>query len=770
MKPLLVLTLTLLLSVSAADAQKTAFSGDSAYAVLGVLVNTIGPRPMGSPAEQRALAFAAEKFRSFGCQESYVMPMTVAAGVNTNSGIAVGVLKGKTDRIILIGGHMDSAGPEIPGANDDGSGAASVIELARVLCKGQHESTIVFCCWGGEEEGLRGSDYFVEHYPRIKDVVLMLQIDMADGSGHLDADPDGEFQISAPTWLVDATFDIFYNDLKSEGLVYPTHAATMNSSTAGGTGSDHMPFLKLGIPAIDFTSDVTYPIHTPLDNWKNFNPAGLARSGDLVLKLFERFDGGVPSRSTESYWLVVVNHVPVFFSHLLLRIIASVAVILGVMVLMRLRKQRPVQDPAARIGFSTLKLLLGTLIVQSFIWLSENVVGIIRGYRYPWVNNFGGFVLLGLLCGLLGLWLFLRMKHVVRLSADPYVYYLRAFIVLLAMIAGLSLANAELGVYPALSLLLLCLALLVRPPVLKALFVLLAPYPLVRLVFSEYVGLLQRLLAQASMETPMVSVMRNGGFILFFTLASIAFVYAFAAVYRSTAADLFWLRKFRGATGLVLSCVGIIATGIYLLLQPVYNETWEQAVRVQQYHVLGSDSGMVSVSSGEYLNGIRLTYDNRDTVLSGRIVKASLPTAQPATVSWLAVNNTIVPAGAPGDTMVSFTRRLTLTSRLRPLQVSVSYRSDREFSASSPWATGMRRRVEKESDRLKSFSWYSFPDSVLVIPVTFTVADTQKISENIEVVYDRLAYPVRMERALTYFTPRTTVAASATFGAPRQQH
>ena len=223
------------------------------------------------------------------------MPMTDAAGVNTSSGIAVGVLRGKTGRKIIIGGHIDSAGPDIPGANDDGSGVASVIELARVIGKKEHESTVVFCCWGGEEEGLRGSEYFVAHYPDIGDVALMLQIDMADGSGNLDADPDGAYQVSAPRWLVDAAFDIFYNDLHAEGLVYPTQAATVNSSSAGGTGSDHMPFLAKGIPAIDFTSDVSYPIHTPLDNWANFNPDGLPRNGDLVIRLFERFDGGVHS-------------------------------------------------------------------------------------------------------------------------------------------------------------------------------------------------------------------------------------------------------------------------------------------------------------------------------------------------------------------------------------------------------------------------------------------------------------------------------------------
>jgi Zn-dependent M28 family amino/carboxypeptidase len=149
---------------------------------------------MGSPAERRALDFAVARFRQYGCQEAYVMPIAVAAGVNTSSGVAVGILKGKTGRIIVIGGHMDSSGPDIPGANDDGSGAATVIELARVLGGRQHESTGLCCCWGGEEEGLRGSEHFVANYAGIDSVALMLQVDMADGSGELEADPDGARQ------------------------------------------------------------------------------------------------------------------------------------------------------------------------------------------------------------------------------------------------------------------------------------------------------------------------------------------------------------------------------------------------------------------------------------------------------------------------------------------------------------------------------------------------------------------------------------------------
>ncbi len=755
------------LVVICAAAQKTGFSGDSAYANLNVLVNVIGPRPMGSPAEGRALRFAVSRFTQYGCQEAYVMPMADAAGVNTASGIAVGVLRGKTGRIIIIGGHIDSAGPDIPGANDDGSGAASVIELARVIGKKEHESTVLFCCWGGEEEGLRGSEYFAAHYPKMSDVDLMLQIDMADGSGNLEADPDGAYQVSAPRWLVDAAFDVFYNDLHSEGLMYPTQAATVNSSSSGGTGSDHMPFLAKGIPAIDFTSDVSFPIHTPLDSWANFNPAGLPRSGDLVLRLFERFDGGVPSRSTEKYWLLVLGHTPFFFSHPLLRGIAVLAFLLGAaVVVLLLRRRRGAPPSGSPVPLSGLKLLLFTLIIQSFMWLSENVIGIVRGYRFPWVNNFGGFVVLALFCGLIGLWLSLRMVRRLPLSGDPFPYYLRAFIMLSVLIALLSIPNAELAVYPALSLIFLSLALVLPHPVLKGVFLLLTPYPAVRLVFSEYTGLWQRMIAHVAMPSFLSSVLYNLGFVLFFTLISIPYVYAFAAVYRDSGRDLFWLKKFGGRTGLALAGCGAAVTALLLLLRPVYDPLWETSVSVTQSYVLGAPSGVVSLSSGEYLKGIRYVYEGRDSILDARITSASLPACPPPPAGWLTVDTSTSAGMERGDTTSVFERRLVLHSVLRPLSVTVSYRSEKPFTVTSPWVTGRRRGIVADSGRYKTFSWYAFPDTPLVIPVTFTLRDTQTVHETVEVTYDSLACSLALGRELTYFVKRTIVNAGATFGSP----
>src|SRR6266404_2716523 len=81
------------------------------------------------------------------------------------------VLKGTTDpeRVYVISGHYDSmctsptdAKCDAPGANDDASGTAVSLEMARVMAKYKFEATIIFMTVAGEEQGLLGSTYFAE--------------------------------------------------------------------------------------------------------------------------------------------------------------------------------------------------------------------------------------------------------------------------------------------------------------------------------------------------------------------------------------------------------------------------------------------------------------------------------------------------------------------------------------------------------------------------------------------------------------------------------
>lgn len=83
------------------------FSQANATELLKVLSVEIGPRPMGSPSEQRALQFAVQKFREYGCDTAYIMPMLSSSKANTTSGIAIGIKYGLKKRIIIVGGHID---------------------------------------------------------------------------------------------------------------------------------------------------------------------------------------------------------------------------------------------------------------------------------------------------------------------------------------------------------------------------------------------------------------------------------------------------------------------------------------------------------------------------------------------------------------------------------------------------------------------------------------------------------------------------------------
>ena len=72
-------------------------------------------------------------------------------------------------RIIIVSGHLDSRNKDVmdaagaaPGANDDGSGVALVMELARILAQTEFSATLLFVAFTGEEQGLKGATYLAD--------------------------------------------------------------------------------------------------------------------------------------------------------------------------------------------------------------------------------------------------------------------------------------------------------------------------------------------------------------------------------------------------------------------------------------------------------------------------------------------------------------------------------------------------------------------------------------------------------------------------------
>lgn len=94
------------------------------------------------------------------------------------------------DRVLIISGHLDSRATDVmdsiidaPGANDDGSGVAAMMELAKIMCKREFPYTIIFVAVVGEEQGLYGAKHLAD---KAKDqnwnVIAMINNDMIGNS------------------------------------------------------------------------------------------------------------------------------------------------------------------------------------------------------------------------------------------------------------------------------------------------------------------------------------------------------------------------------------------------------------------------------------------------------------------------------------------------------------------------------------------------------------------------------------------------------------
>ena len=734
-------------SISIAPGQtQTPFSMDSAAAYLHTISVDIGSRPMGSPNERKAMEFALAKFRQFGLNDAYLMPITEYPGfmggtpTNTKSGVVVGVLRGATDRIIVLGAHMDSADPDVPGANDDGSGSAVIMELARVLSQRKNESTIVFALFGGEEAGLQGSRYFVEHFPDLHRVALMLQVDMANGSPLLFPTLDAGKR-SAPEWLVRASYEEF-SKLGHKGLHFPTDFFVfMGSMPGGGVGSDHEPFLEKNIPAIDFTSDARDPIHTPQDNFGNFKVSGLKRSGDLIYKLVERYDGGVPEERTAEYFLYQAGSYPFFVPIWTLWSFIFISLGVSIAALILVRKRREVYGGTARPKIPGLKLFLLMLIIQICVWLSENVVALIKGVRYPWMTDINGYYLLAFFGACIGIWLSLRLAPRLRLRHDPYAYYLRAFVFLVLFVALASISSAKLALYPATALFLLGLAMIVRQPILKLLFWLLSPHFMFRLLFTEAFDFLARFMHAQPEITPLINSVVVLSFILFFSIWSFPFLLGFAAVYFDSAKDLLWLKVLKQRTS------GIVAVGLFVVTVAVlaqessYSNEWKPSIRIEENFNLDSARGSLAVRSPEYLGGTRIRFAGLDTTIAGKSTEVSFERSLPLpTEPWIQVGRTMQMTRK--DSIVTVDLVLHLNMKHRPYKLKVGYSAigGKLVNASSPLATGV-------TEGSISLQWASFPDSSLTIPLSFSLAarDSMSVREHLEASFIEAPDSVHVE-------------------------
>ena len=178
----------------------------------------------------------------------------------------VATLKGVSDpdRIYVVGGHYDSRNSSgrdgeglAPGANDDGSGTAAVIEACRVMCGQEFAATIKFVCYDGEEQGLLGSRQHAQE--------LVAQEMRVDGmiTNDIVGNTLGMDGVTRDTYLRCFSYAPRGNDSMGRSLA---RAATWAARRVPGIevkliyrgdrygrGGDHRPFFDAGFPSVRFT-------------------------------------------------------------------------------------------------------------------------------------------------------------------------------------------------------------------------------------------------------------------------------------------------------------------------------------------------------------------------------------------------------------------------------------------------------------------------------------------------------------------------------------
>ena len=279
--------------------------GDGEEDLLTRFGSVSGPENVGIPIVHVKNAIAEEWFKAAGKSlssvqneinesmkpQSFAFPdaLRVALDVGVESTQAtvnniLAYLPGKTDEYVILGarydhlgrGNFDSLAPSQigqihPGADDNASGTAGVLELARLLAplKGQLQRGILFMNFAGEELGLLGSAEWVKQPTLPLDkAVAMVNMDMI---GRI---KDGKVYIGGIG--TGSTFQAILSDAESKTTF------KYENSPGGYSSSDHTSFVTKHIPVLFFFSGLHSDYHKPSDTWEKINADSAALLLDVV--------------------------------------------------------------------------------------------------------------------------------------------------------------------------------------------------------------------------------------------------------------------------------------------------------------------------------------------------------------------------------------------------------------------------------------------------------------------------------------------------------
>ena len=255
-------------------------------------------RLAGTSSEAKAANYIADYFLRVGASpagddgtyfQQFVLegPMTQALGVENHiSRNVVGFIEGDQypGRYIILGAHYDGQGfggfismdhgdePAIHNsADDNASGTAGIMELARHFAENRPPVSVVFAAFSGEEPGLIGSGHFVETMQIDKDEILaMINLDMI---GRMDENQLTIFGTGTANIWVDLLDNISVDSLE------------ITRTPSGSGASDHANFYETGIPVLHYFTGTHEDYHRATDTPDKINYNGIEKVLSHVIQI-----------------------------------------------------------------------------------------------------------------------------------------------------------------------------------------------------------------------------------------------------------------------------------------------------------------------------------------------------------------------------------------------------------------------------------------------------------------------------------------------------
>lgn len=212
---------------------------------------------------------------------------------NNVIGIVPGTDSVLRNEYIVVGGHLDHVAPQkgetCNGADDNASGSAGVIEIAEAIALNPCKRTIVFVTYTGEEMGLLGSSYFLNSgiIPK-EQIKFNLNMDMIGRTGRGNETTRAHYVVTDKKYL--SALTAFIREINNGITDFPI---LFDDDEHSPGGSDHMTFMKEGIPAFFFFSGLHEDLHKPGDDPGKIDypkAASICKLGYLIVQQLGNMD------------------------------------------------------------------------------------------------------------------------------------------------------------------------------------------------------------------------------------------------------------------------------------------------------------------------------------------------------------------------------------------------------------------------------------------------------------------------------------------------